>query len=86
MPVQVTIDTGSRGEAELIAAELPGRPQATSRRGYGVIRMRLAREEEAHDLLAILETCVQRYKLSWARLRKGDDEWTVKGSRNGAGR
>lgn len=86
MAVQVTIDTASRGEAELIAAELPGQPHATSRRGYGVIRMRLGREEEARDLLAILESCVQRHKLSWARLRHGDDEWTVKGARSGAGR
>jgi hypothetical protein len=86
MPVHVTIDTGSRGEAELIAAELPGQPQAASRRGYGVIRLRLTREDEARDLLAILESCVRRHKLSWARLRRGDDEWTFKGGRNGAAR
>jgi hypothetical protein len=48
--------------------------------------MRLAREEEARDLLAILESCVQRHKLSWARLRRGDDEWTFKGGRNGTAR
>jgi hypothetical protein len=86
MAVHVTIDTGSRGDAELIAAELPGQPQAASSRGYGVIRLRLRREEEARDLLAILESCVQRYKLPWVRLRQGDDEWTFKGGRNGAGR
>jgi hypothetical protein len=84
MAVHVTIDAGSKDEAELIAGELPGHPQATSRRGYGVIRLRLRRPEEAHELLPILERCVERHKLAWARLRQGDDEWMFRGH-NGRG-
>jgi hypothetical protein len=84
MPVHVTIDAGSKGDAELIAGELPGEPQATSRRGYGIIRLRLKRPEEARELLPILESCVERHGLAWARLRYGDDEWMFKG-RNGRG-
>jgi hypothetical protein len=74
MPVLVTIDAGSRGEAELIAAALPGEPQATSWRGYGVIRLRLRRKDEIDPLLPILADCVERHGLPWARLRFGDEE------------
>ena len=82
MSVRVTIDVGSKGEAELIAGELPGEPQAGSWRGYGVIRLRLRDERDARDLLSILERCVERHSLAWARLRFGDDEWMFRG-RNG---
>jgi hypothetical protein len=81
----VTIDAGSKREAELIAEELPGQPEASSWRGYGIIRLRLARAEQAHDLVSVLQSAVERHKLAWARLRFGDDEWMFKG-RNGSGR
>ena len=82
MSVSVTIDVRSKGEAELIADALPGQPEASSWRGYGVIRLRLRDERNARELLPILESCVQRHSLGWARLRFGDDEWTIRG-RNG---
>lgn len=85
MALHVTIDAGSRADAELIASELPGRPEATSRRGYGVIRLRLRDPRETRDILGILESCVERHHLAWARLRVGDDEWMLRG-RNGNGR
>jgi hypothetical protein len=78
MPVHVTIDTVSRGDAELIAAALPGAPRASSRRGYGVIRLSLRHPREKDDLLAILADCVERHSLAWARLRYGDEERTFK--------
>jgi hypothetical protein len=81
MPVHVTIDVGSKDEAELIAAALPGEPQATSRRGYGVIRLRLRNKQEIDPLLPILADCVKRHRLSWARLRFGDEERMFRTSR-----
>jgi hypothetical protein len=81
MAVQVTIDAGSRGDAEVIAAVLPGEPQAASWRGYGVVRLRLRKPEDVHGLVPILEGCVKRHRLAWARLRFGDDEWMFRGER-----
>jgi hypothetical protein len=85
MAVQLTIDAGSKADAALIASELPGEPEATSRRGYGIIRLRLRRSEQMEDILSILEAAVQRHSLAWARLRVGDEEWMFRG-RNGNGR
>ena len=78
MAVNVTIDAGSRGEAELIAAALPGQPEAASRRGYGVVRLRLRHEREATGLLSALAECVERHNIVWARIRFGDHERTFK--------
>jgi len=87
MALHVTIDAGSKADAELIASELPGRPEAASRRGYGIIRMRLRHPRETRDILGVLESCVERHHLAWARLRLGDEEWMVRGrSGNGNGR
>jgi hypothetical protein len=80
--VHVTIDAGSKREAEVIAAALPGQPKATSWRGYGVVRLRLRHEHEVDGLVPIVENCVSQHKLSWARIRFGDEERTFKG-RNG---
>jgi hypothetical protein len=74
MPLLVTIDTGSKADAEVIAAALPGRPEATSWRGYGVIRLRFRKESEARELLPLVGECVERRGLSWARVRIGDEE------------
>jgi hypothetical protein len=84
MAVQVTIDAGSRDDAELIAAVLPGEPKAASWRGYGVIRLRLRKAEDVHGLVPIVERCVERHRLAWARLRFGDDEWMFRGGRQRA--
>jgi hypothetical protein len=85
MALHATIDAGSKADAELIAMELPGQPVATSRRGYGIIRLRLRHPRETQDILGILEACVERHRLAWARLRLGDDEWMLRGH-NGSGR
>jgi hypothetical protein len=74
MPLRVTIDARSKADAEVIAAALPGCPDATSWRGYGVIRLRFRKESEARDLLPLVADCVERCGLSWARVRIGDDE------------
>ena len=79
MPVQITIDAGSKEDAEVIAAALPGNVVAKSWRGYGVIRLRFRRESDAGDLLHVVGDCVARHDLSWARVRIGDDERMFRG-------
>jgi hypothetical protein len=74
MPLLVTIDAGSKADAEVIASALPGRPEATSWRGYGVIRLRFRKESEAREVLPVVSDCVERNELPWARVRIGDDE------------
>ena len=80
MPVQITIDTASREEAEKLASELPGSPKATSVRGYGLIRYRCRSNNEAEDLLSAVNDAVQRHKLPWVRVRRGDDERVFRGA------
>jgi hypothetical protein len=84
MSVHVTIDTASRDHAALIAAELPGQPEASSWRGYGVIRLRLRREREAKDLLPLVGACVERHAIGWARVRIGDDHHMLRPRTTGA--
>jgi hypothetical protein len=74
MPIQVTIDAGSKADAETIAAALPAGAEARAWRGYGVIRLRLKKASEAQALLPTVADCVQRHALVWARVRIGDDE------------
>jgi hypothetical protein len=74
MPLLVTIDAGSKADAEVIAAALSGCPEAKSWRGYGVIRLRFRKESEAREVLPVVAECVERHELSWARVRIGDDE------------
>jgi hypothetical protein len=74
MPLLVTIDAGSKADAEVIAAALPGRPEAKSWRGYGVIRLRFRKATEAREVLPVVGECVDRHALAWARVRIGDDE------------
>jgi hypothetical protein len=76
--VNVTIDAGSKNEAELIAAALPGEPDARSRRGFGLVRLRVTHEREAADLLTALAACVEQHSIGWARIRFGDQERTFK--------
>jgi hypothetical protein len=74
MALQVTIDAGSKADAELIAAALPRPAEARSWRGYGVIRLRLGKRNEVDGLLPAVADCVERHSLAWARVRIGDDE------------
>ena len=83
MPVHVTIDAGSKADAQLIAAALPGRAEATSWRGYGVIRLRFREVNEARALLPSVADCVKQHDLAWARVRIGDDERMFRARRRG---
>ena len=78
MAVNVTIDAGSKADAELIAAALPGQPEAGSWRGYGVVRLRLGHERDTDDLLSALAECVEHHRIGWARIRFGEQERTFK--------
>jgi hypothetical protein len=72
--LQVTIEAGSKADAALIAARLPGRPQPIAWRGYGVIRLRVAKVREADELMSVVSACIERHGLRWARVRVGDAE------------
>jgi hypothetical protein len=80
MSVQFTIDTASKDEAALIAADLPGEPPAGSWRGFGVIRLRLRRERDAIALLPLVGASVERHGLGWARVRIGEDQHMFRAS------
>ena len=84
MAVHVTIDAGSKREAEVIAAALPGQPRAASWRGYGVVRLRLRHQHEVDGLVPIVEDCVSQHKLSWVRIRYGDEQRMFKGRNGGS--
>ena len=79
MPLLVTIDARSKADAELIAAALPGNPEAKSWRGYGVVRLRFRKEGEARAVLSVVAECVEEHGLAWARVRIGDDERMFRG-------
>jgi hypothetical protein len=74
LAVQVTIDAGSKADAEIIAEALPVRAEARSWRGYGVVRLRVSDEKAARDLIPTVQGCVEQHELAWARVRIGDDE------------
>jgi hypothetical protein len=79
VPLLVTIDAGSKADAELIAAALPGKPEARSWRGYGVVRLRFRKDGEAREVLPVVAECVEQHGLAWARVRIGDDERMFRG-------
>ena len=81
MAVRVSIDTGSKHDAELIAAALPGRPEALFRRGYGIVRLQLRHPREISHLLPVVSECVETHNVPWARIRYGDEELTFKARR-----
>ena len=74
MAVQVTIDAGSKADAEVIAGMLPVRAQASSWRGYGVVRIRVSDDRAARALIPLVRESVEQHDLAWARVRIGDDE------------
>ena len=81
MAVQVTIDAGSKADAAVIAGVLPVRAQASSWRGYGVVRLRISDDRAARQLIPLVRECVEQHDLAWARVRIGDDEMMFR--RNG---
>ena len=72
--MQVTIDTGSREEAELIATALPRPAEARSVRGYGFIRLRCRNAKETQEILKAAGAGAAQHKLAWIRVRWEDEE------------
>ena len=85
MSVRVTIETASKAEAKLIADELPGRAEAHSWRGFGVIRLGVKGREETQELVDAVSRGFREHGLQWARVRYDDEERVFKsnGHRNG---
>lgn len=73
----VMIDVGSKDEAQLVAASLPGGAADVSSRGYGMVRLQW-REREVSKLLSLVAACVEDHRLRWARVRFGDEERTFR--------
>jgi hypothetical protein len=78
MPVRVTIETASKAEAELIAGELPGRAEAHSWRGFGVIRLGVKGKQETQELVEAVSRGFREHGLHWARVRWDDEERVFK--------
>jgi hypothetical protein len=72
--VQVTIDTASREEAELIAALLPYEVDTRSVRGYGFIRFRCRNVAETRAILDAVGAGAALHELPWIRVRWDDEE------------
>jgi hypothetical protein len=82
---QVTIETASKAEAELLAALLSPRAKAESWRGFGVIRLGRRSESETGAVIETVAHGVERHELEWARVRYGDDERVFRASERRAG-
>lgn len=78
MPVQVTIETASKAEAELIARQLPVKGEAKSWRGLGVIRIGVRDKAETKTLIDAVWRSFREHSLKWARVRYGDEERVFK--------
>jgi hypothetical protein len=78
MAVKVTIETASKAEAELIAEELPGEPEAQSWRGFGVIRLGAKSRQDVQELIDRVSRSFHAHGLQWARVRYDDEERVFK--------
>jgi len=74
VPVNVTIDTASREEAELIAALLSHEAEAKSVRGYGFIQLRCRSMTETQRILDAVGAGAKLHCLPWIRVRWDDEE------------
>lgn len=83
--VQVTIETGSKAEAELIAEELPTKAKAQSWRGFGVIRLAAKSRNEVQVLIEGVSRGFEAHGLQWARVRYDDEERVFKANTHRAG-
>jgi hypothetical protein len=72
--VRVTIETASKAEARLIAEGLPGRAEAQSWRGLGVIRLGAKGRQETQELVEAVSRGFREHGLHWARVRWDDEE------------
>jgi hypothetical protein len=77
--VQVTIDTSSREEAELVARLLPRPAEARSVRGYGFVRLRCRNTKERNQILDAVKVAATEHNLSWLRVRWEDEERVFRG-------
>ena len=71
--MQVTIDTSSREEAELVARLLPRPSEARSIRGYGMVRFR-CRNTERRNVLEEIRAVAAEHQIAWLRVRWEDEE------------
>lgn len=85
MSVRVTIETGSKAEAELIAEGLPVRASAQSWRGFGVIRVGAKSTEETNTLIEAVSRMFHEHRLKWARVRYDDEERVFKANGHAVG-
>ena len=59
--MQVTIDTSSREEAELVARLLPRPAEARSVRGYGFVRLRCRNAKERNQILEAVKVVAAQH-------------------------
>jgi hypothetical protein len=83
--VRVTIEAASKGEAELIAQELPVNAQAEAWRGLGVIRLSARNQAETKTYIEAVSRSFHEHQLKWARVRYDDEERVFKANGNGHG-
>jgi hypothetical protein len=72
--MQVTIDTSSREEAELIASLLPRPAVARAVRGYGFVRVFCKNAKERNQILDAVKVVAAEQSLAWLRVRWEDEE------------
>jgi hypothetical protein len=72
--MQVTIDTASRQEAELIASLLPYEAEARSVRGFGFVRLYCRTRRERDAVLDAVGAGAELHELPWIRVRWEDEE------------
>jgi len=85
MSVQVTIETASKAEAQLIAGELPMRVEAHSWRGFGVIRLAAKSRHDVQELIEAVSRVFHAHELHWARVCYDDEERVFKANGRMAG-
>jgi hypothetical protein len=78
MSIQVTIETPSKAEAELIAGELPIKAEAHSWRGFGVIRLAAKSRQDVQERIDGVSRVFHAHELHWARVRYDDEERVFK--------
>ena len=85
MSVQVTIETASKAEAELIAQQLPVKASAESWRGFGVIRLGAKSRAETESFIDAVSRSFREHGLRWVRVRYDDEERVFKANGHPAG-
>jgi hypothetical protein len=85
MSVQVTIETASKAEAELIAQRLPVKARAESWRGFGVIRLGAKTRKDTENFIRAVSQSFEEHELQWARVRYDDEERVFKANGRRAG-